>query len=162
MAETSPPRPATPTPRPPHPLTGAQRRFLRALAHHLDPVVQIGRQGLTEGVLRAVDQALDDHELVKVKVLQGAPMERAEAAPLLAAPLGAHVAGQMGRIVMLYRMHPQKPRILLPRAGRPGRVRSLEETRSSARARDPRRRPATRRRRPATRRRRRTTRRSRR
>ncbi len=135
------------TPRPPQPLDGAQRRFLRARAHHLEPIVQVGRQGLTEGVLRAVDQALDDHELIKVKVLQGAPLERAEAAPQLAAALGAHVAGQMGRIVLLYRMHAQKPRIVLPRGDRPGRIKAPEEMRGTARRHDPRRRPAGRRKR---------------
>ncbi len=125
-------------------LTGAQRRFLRARAHHLQPVVRIGREGLTEGLLNAVDQALTDHELIKVKVLENAPLERAEAAPRLAAALGAHVAGQVGRIVMLYRPHPDKPRLRLPEAGRPG---GLYEPAPRRKRHDPKRRPASRRRR---------------
>ena len=137
---------SAPTPQPDgaRPLTGAQRRFLRARAHHLQPVVRIGREGITEGLLQAVDRALTDHELVKVKVLENAPLERAEAAPRLAETLGAHVAGQVGRIVMLYRRHPDRPRLRLPEPGRPGGV--YEPTERPER-RDPKRRPASRRRR---------------
>jgi RNA-binding protein len=43
---------------------------LKALAHHLDPVIQIGQKGLTENLVKAVDKALDDHELIKVKFLE--------------------------------------------------------------------------------------------
>ena len=50
------------------PLTGKQRRALRALGHHLEPVVLVGQNGITDGVVAAVDQALHDHELIKVKL----------------------------------------------------------------------------------------------
>ncbi|HET9934754.1 MAG TPA: YhbY family RNA-binding protein, partial [Polyangiaceae bacterium] len=50
-------------------LSGKQRRYLRSLGHELSPVVQIGHQGLTEAVLSAIDQALETHELIKVRAL---------------------------------------------------------------------------------------------
>ena len=49
------------------PLTGKQRRNLKALAHHLEPVVFVGKEGLTAGLIESVRKALHDHELVKVK-----------------------------------------------------------------------------------------------
>lgn len=96
-------------------LTGKQRRHLRGLAHSLAPVVQVGKDGVTVGVLDAAMQALDDHELIKVRVLEAAPLHRSEAAVELAEGTGAHVAGQSGRIVILYRMPAQDPQIRLPR-----------------------------------------------
>ena len=54
-------------------LTGKQRRALRALGHHLEPVVQVGHAGITDGVVAALEQALWDHELVKVKLGSEAP-----------------------------------------------------------------------------------------
>jgi RNA-binding protein len=95
-------------------LTGKQRRHLRALAHHLDPVVQVGKGGMTDALTDAVDRALTDHELVKVRVLEGAPAGRDALAQPLADALRAHVVGTVGRIVILYRMRKQNPDIVLP------------------------------------------------
>jgi len=49
------------------PLTGKQRRNLKALAHHLEPVVFLGKEGLTPGLIESIGKALHDHELIKVK-----------------------------------------------------------------------------------------------
>jgi RNA-binding protein len=99
-------------------LTGGQRRRLRALAHHLSPVVQVGKEGVTDSLLGAVEQALEDHELIKVRVLESAPVARKEAGQEIADWLGAHVAGGVGRVLILYRRHPNKPSIRLPPASR--------------------------------------------
>jgi RNA-binding protein len=88
------------------PLDGRTRRKLRALGHHLDPVVIIGHQGVTDGIVAAVDQALHDHELVKVKVNEG-PAERHEAADALAAQTGSEVAQVLGRVILLFRQRPE-------------------------------------------------------
>jgi RNA-binding protein len=96
------------------PLTGKQRRHLRALGHALDPLVQLGKNGLTPGALRAIDEALGHHELVKVKLLTECPEDRDDVAARLGADLAAHVAQTMGRTVLLYRRHPKKPVIHLP------------------------------------------------
>ncbi len=98
-------------------LTGKQVRHLRALAHHLQPLVYVGKEGVTEALVRAVDQCLEDHELVKVKLQVEAPLHRDEAADALSAALKADVAQALGRTVLLYRRHPREPKIKLPRAG---------------------------------------------
>ena len=84
------------------PLTGKQRRQLRALGHHLDAVVLVGQSGVTEGVIAAVAQALHDHELIKVKINEG-PEDRHEAAEKLAAGTGSEVAQLLGRTVLLFK-----------------------------------------------------------
>lgn len=86
-------------------LTSAQKKHLRGLAHPLRPVVQIGKHGLTAATLRQVDEALNDHELVKVQ----APVpreEKKELAERLAGELEAEIAGHVGHVIILYREHP--------------------------------------------------------
>lgn len=95
-------------------LTGKQRRHLRALAHKLSPVVQVGKDGLDEGVVAAVDRALADHELIKVKLGEAAGLDRHDAALDLAAKTGSEVAQVLGNTVVLYRADPDEPRIALP------------------------------------------------
>jgi RNA-binding protein len=95
-------------------LTGKQRSHLRALGHKLDPLVQLGKNGLTPGALRAIDDELGRHELIKVKLLKECPEEVGELGDRLGADLKAHVAQKVGRIVLLYRRHPKKPVIQLP------------------------------------------------
>jgi RNA-binding protein len=101
-----------------HPLelTGKQRRSLRALAHHLSPIVHIGQKGLTDELVGSVRQALLDHELIKIKLLEGAPVDRREVGPMLAERLEAHDIAVIGRVVTLYRRHPTDPVVALPRA----------------------------------------------
>jgi RNA-binding protein len=108
-------QPPPPPRRPNQDLNGKQKRYLRGLAHHVQPVVQIGREGCTAGVIEAVSRALRDHELVKVKVLESAPAGRREVAPELALGCGAHEVGQIGRVVILYRAHDTDPVIKLPK-----------------------------------------------
>jgi RNA-binding protein len=93
-------------------VTGKQRRHLRALGHHLDPVVQIGREGVTDGLAKAAAQQLEAHELIKVKIGEG---DRHEAADLLAQKTGAEVAQVLGRTALLYRPRKDKPAIELPK-----------------------------------------------
>lgn len=88
------------------PLDGKSRRKLRALGHHLVPIVIIGQQGVTDAIIAAVDQALYDHELIKLKVNEG-PADRHEAAEQLAKALGAQVAQVLGRTVLLYKQREQ-------------------------------------------------------
>jgi RNA-binding protein len=97
-------------------LTGKQSHHLRALGHHLNPVVHIGKEGVTEALAKAIDQALTDHELVKVKLNPETPHDRYEAAEALAESLKAEVAQVIGRTLLLYRRHPSLPKINLPKA----------------------------------------------
>lgn len=100
---------------PPMSLSGKQRRFLRAEAHGLEPVVMVGKEGLTPSVTSAVQDALLAHELIKVRVLDGAPIERKEASERLPAAVKAELVGLVGRVLILYKRHPHEPRIVLPK-----------------------------------------------
>jgi RNA-binding protein len=99
-------------------LTGKQRRHLRALGHALTPVTQIGKGGLTDAFVAALDQALTTHELVKLKLLDTAALDRHQAADELASRTQAEVAQVLGNTILLYRPDPDEPRIELPRARR--------------------------------------------
>jgi len=94
-------------------LSGKQRRHLRGLAHKLRAVVQVGKGGLDDGLVAAVEQALVDHELVKVKIGEGGG-DRFEVADELANKTKSDVAQVLGNVVVLYRADPDKPKIALP------------------------------------------------
>ena len=96
-------------------LTGKQRHHLRGLAHAMKPIVQIGKGGIDDGLISAIDQALTDHELVKVKVSESAGVDRHEAADELAVATRSEVAQVLGNIVLLYRPDPEEPKIVLPK-----------------------------------------------
>jgi RNA-binding protein len=96
-------------------LTGAQRKHLRGLAHHVKPVVHVGRNGVTDPVLQEVEEALDYHELIKVKLVD--PQGRKKAlADELASRSGGTRVGLVGNIVTLYRQHPdpEKRKVEVP------------------------------------------------
>lgn len=96
-------------------LSGAQRKHLRGLAHHVKPVVHVGRNGVTDPVLQEVEEALDYHELIKVKLVdpQG---RKTELAAELASRSGGTRVGLVGNIVTLYRQHPdpEKRKVEVP------------------------------------------------
>jgi putative YhbY family RNA-binding protein len=88
--------------------TPAERRALRARAHHLHPVIMIGDAGLTPAVLHEIDLALRSRELIKVRVL-GDDRERRRRMPAeIAAALDASPVQQIGKILVLYRPRPEE------------------------------------------------------
>ena len=95
-------------------LSAGQRKFLRARAQQLKPVVWVGEEGISAGVLHALEQALSAHELVKVRMR--APEDKRTAAETLAREAGAVLCGLVGHTVVLYRPDPAAPRIQLPAA----------------------------------------------
>ena len=95
-------------------LSGKQRRALRALGHHLDVVVQLGKDGVSEAVVQATEQALHDHELIKVKVGEASPVDRHEAADVLSEATGSEVAQVLGRTILLFRRNAEDAKIALP------------------------------------------------
>lgn len=99
-------------------LTGKQRRHLRALAHPLKPLVQVGKGGIDEGLVAAIDQALEDHELIKVKVGEAANVDRHDVAEQLAQQTKSEVAQVLGNTVLLYRANAEEPTIKLPAAAK--------------------------------------------
>ncbi len=95
------------------PLTGKQKMHLRGLGHHLDVLVQVGADGVTEGVLHALNEALLDHELVKVRI--AAEREaRAAAVEQLAHESKAQVAQTLGRTALFFRARAEDSKITLP------------------------------------------------
>ena len=94
-------------------LSGKQARHLRALGHSMRPVATVGKDGVTEAVLAAVDQSLAEMELVKVKVGQGCPVDRKQVAGDLSHRTGSTLAQVLGRTMLLWA--PIKPVRLDPK-----------------------------------------------
>ncbi|HEX8691829.1 MAG TPA: ribosome assembly RNA-binding protein YhbY [Longimicrobium sp.] len=96
-------------------LTPKQRAYLKSQAHHLKPVVYVGKEGVGDATLRSVEEALNTRELIKVKVQEAAPLDVREAGAELEARVeNAHLVQTIGRVAVLYRPHPKKPEIELP------------------------------------------------
>jgi RNA-binding protein len=94
-------------------LTSSQRKHLRGLAHHLEPVVRIGQKGITDPVVAETGRALESHELIKVR-MDAEGKEKKALAEELAAKAGAELAGVVGKIAILYKAREEKPKIKLP------------------------------------------------
>jgi RNA-binding protein len=104
-------------------LTGKQRSYLRALAHPLKPLVQIGHGGLTDSVLSAIDSALLTHELIKIRVTGNDEMSVSVLAPEVEKRTRSSVAQVIGRTLIVYRGRKNDPLIILPQAdGTPGKI----------------------------------------
>lgn len=89
------------------PLTSAQKKSFRSIGHHLDPVVQISENGITEGALNELDRALNDHELVKVKLMSPDRDERQEQLTQICESSKAELVQKIGKMALLYRRNPQ-------------------------------------------------------
>ena len=89
-------------------LTVQERKVHRAEAHHLDPVVMIGNDGLTPAVTKEVDAALKAHGLIKIRVLGDDRAQRDEMYQALAAELGAAPIQHIGKLLVLWRPKPPK------------------------------------------------------
>jgi RNA-binding protein len=98
-------------------LTSSQAKFLRGLAHGLSPVVFVGHKGLTPTVLDSVREALDVHELIKLKFIDSKDRRlKAGMAAEIEAQTDSRLAGLIGHTAIFYRRHPdaEKRRITLP------------------------------------------------
>jgi len=84
------------------PLKGSERRQLRKLAHHLEPIVFVGKSGVTASVIEATNQALEAHELIKVKFIEF-KKEKKELAAEIERRTESAVAGIVGSVAILYR-----------------------------------------------------------
>ena len=88
-------------------LTSAQRKYLRKVGHHLDPVVIIGKQGVTDMLVRAVTQALEPNELVKVRFNEFKD-EKKTLIEEIERRTGSHVAGTIGHVALFYKQNPDE------------------------------------------------------
>ena len=84
-------------------LTGRQIRQLRSLAHHLEPVITVGKQGVAPAVVDQANAALEAHELIKCYALENSGLSAREAADQLAELTGSEVVQVIGRRFSLYR-----------------------------------------------------------
>ena len=96
-------------------LTTKQRQFLKGLAHHLSPVVMLGGNGLTEGVLAEIDNALNHHELIKVKIAGADREVKQLIIDAIVRETNAVNVQTIGHVLVLYRKSDDK-KITLPKA----------------------------------------------
>lgn len=103
-------------------LTAKQRAFLQALAHDKKPVVLLGKNGITDAVVKETQEALKAHELIKARL--SSPAEGREDldndAAQLASKSGSELVALLGRMAVLYKAHPEKPKIKLPKPKKKG------------------------------------------
>lgn len=95
-------------------LTNKQKKYLRSLAQNNKPAVQIGKNGITNGTLKSLEQSLKAHELVKVTVLQNNDSDRHALALQLASESQSELIQEIGRQLIFYRRNEKKPVIKLP------------------------------------------------
>ena len=95
-------------------LNGKQRSYLRGEGNTLDPLIHIGKDGVSESVIEQVEELLDDHELIKGRVLDNAPLESRDAAHEMADKTGADVVQGIGGVFLIYRRNEEEPQYKLP------------------------------------------------
>lgn len=90
------------------PLTAAQNRTLKKLAHDLKPVVIVGQQGLSDSVFNEIDTTLNSHELIKVKLAGADKADREHLSSAIVKRLSAELVQIIGRVAIIYRPNPKK------------------------------------------------------
>ena len=90
-------------------MTGKQKSYLRALAHPLKPVVNLGKQGLSQETRHEIEVQLLDHELIKLKVLDNCPLTKKECADELSRDKSIEVVQLIGKTLVLHRHHSDEP-----------------------------------------------------
>ena len=96
-------------------LTNAQKQYLRGLAHHLDPIFQVGKAGVGTNMLQQLGSALEVRELFKVSVLKNCEESPADVGKVIASALDAEIVQVIGRVIVLYRESREHKKIVLPR-----------------------------------------------
>ncbi len=95
-------------------MTSKQRAYLRGLANELDPIVQIGKGGVTPEVVESVEEAYHTHELIKLGILKNCTEEPNAVADVIAARTHSDVVQVIGKKIVLYRADRKNPKIVLP------------------------------------------------
>jgi len=90
--------------------SGKLRQSLRGHGHRLSAIVQIGKGGITPGLVKQIEHALGDHELVKLKVAADSPTDRFAVAERLAELPGVNIVQIVGGAILVYKRHPSTPR----------------------------------------------------
>lgn len=99
-------------------LSTKQKQFLKGLAHPLNALVQVGKEGLSPGLITNTNQELKHHELIKVKLGQNCGLDKNEAAEEIAQKTGSTLVQLIGKTIVLYKPNPKKTkdkRIYIPK-----------------------------------------------
>lgn len=96
-------------------LNSSQRKYLRKVGHHLDPLIIVGKQGVTDMLVRAVSEALEHHELVKIRFNEFKD-EKQDLIDEIVRRTGSQIAGMIGHVALLYKEQPdeEKRKIIFP------------------------------------------------
>ena len=95
-------------------MTSKQRAYLRSLANTREPLLQVGKGGVTEGLISQLDQLLEHHELVKIRILKTADLEARALCSALAEETHAEPIQAIGNKMVLYRESQEHKEIFLP------------------------------------------------
>ena len=96
-------------------ITGKQRAYLRGLANNMDPIFQIGKNGIEETFLKQLEEALEARELIKIKVLENSGLAAREASNEIFEKINCEGIQAIGSKIVLYKKSSKKPKIELPR-----------------------------------------------
>lgn len=96
-------------------LTGKQRSYLKSMANTIDPIFQVGKNGITENFIKQVEDALEARELVKIKVLNNSLLDATEVANEIADEIDAEFVQSIGNKFVLYKESKDNKKIELPR-----------------------------------------------
>ncbi|EMM1082695.1 ribosome assembly RNA-binding protein YhbY [Staphylococcus aureus] len=95
-------------------LTGKQKRYLRSLAHNIDPIFQIGKGGINENMIKQIDDTLENRELIEVHVLQNNFDDKKELAETLSEATRSELVQVIGSMIVIYRESKDNKEIELP------------------------------------------------
>ncbi|NLK71916.1 MAG: ribosome assembly RNA-binding protein YhbY [Clostridiales bacterium] len=95
-------------------ITGKQRSYLKGLANSIEPIIQIGKSGLTQNIITQIDEALEARELIKIKLLDTSLLDAKETANEICAELNAEYVQSIGSKFVLYRQSKKNKTIQLP------------------------------------------------
>lgn len=95
-------------------LTGKQKRYLRSLAHNIDPIFQIGKAGINDNMITQIDETLENRELIKIHVLQNNFDDKNDLAQTLSQATNSEVVQVIGSMIVIYRESQENKEISLP------------------------------------------------
>ena len=95
-------------------LTGKQKRYLRSLAHNIDPIFQIGKAGIDDNMISQIDETLENRELIKIHILQNNFDDKNDLAQTLSQATNSEVVQVIGSMIIIYRESQENKEISLP------------------------------------------------
>ncbi|TKW75001.1 MAG: ribosome assembly RNA-binding protein YhbY [Staphylococcus hominis] len=95
-------------------LTGKQKRYLRSLAHNIDPIFQIGKAGINDNMISQIDETLENRELIKIHILQNNFDDKNDLAQTLSQATNSEVVQVIGSMIVIYRESQENKKISLP------------------------------------------------